>query len=174
MVHNWCLLWFLLELVLQVSTTSSAQLLQPCQRLEKLRYDIYAVQDAEQLAAAAACTGVALQATWHAAVILRSTITVATGTSLTMTAAPGASASVDGAGTVQLFTVRGNLTVIGLTLKNGYGDAVGAAIHGIDSSHVIVQNCMLTGHNTVQFGAAVASLNSTLTITNTTFTHNEG
>jgi hypothetical protein len=172
MARNGCNLCFLLLLLLGELCRAQQS---TCVRLRKLHYDVHTVQDAEELAAAAACADVSLQATWHTNVVLRSTITVAKGTSLTVTAAAGASASVDGAGTVQLFTVLGgNLTVIDLALKNGYGDANGAAINGLDSSHVIIQNCELTGHSTIQFGAAVACQNGTLTIERSRFTNNEG
>jgi hypothetical protein len=57
---------------------------QSCEELKWLNFDVRTVQDAVDLAAAAACNGKALTATWYGAQVLSDAITVGINTSLTI------------------------------------------------------------------------------------------
>jgi hypothetical protein len=166
-----CINWSAALLLL---VTVQAQ--QSCEDLNKLNFDVSTAKDAAELTAAAACSGNALTATWHGALVLADTITVGSNTSLAITATSGklfsAAATIDGNSTTRLFVVNGNLTITGITLQNGFSSIQGGAISASASAFVVLKNCRLTGHR-AQAGAAI-SINSrgTLQIDDSKFSLN--
>jgi hypothetical protein len=154
-----CLTWCLLLLL----TIAQAQ--QNCGGLKRLHFDVSTAQDAAELAAAAACSGKVLAATWSGALVLSEAITISSKTSLTITAFKrGAAAIIDGNSTTQLFIVNGNLTMTGITLQNSYANsqtAVGA-INALASAFVVLQNCTLIGRKALNGAAVVIDSKGTL------------
>jgi Right handed beta helix region len=168
LVHR-CIAWLAALLLL-----TAVQAQQKCEQLKKLHFDVITIQDAAELAAAAACSGNALTATWYGAKFLSETITVGSNTSLTITAASGKlfnAAAIDGNSTTQLFIVNGNLTITNLTLLNGFSSAQGGAITASASAYITLKNCKLTD-NTATNGAAVFINGGTLQIDDSSFSFN--
>jgi hypothetical protein len=162
-----CITWLAALLLLM---TVQAQ--QSCEQLKRLNFDVSTAQDVVKLAAAAACNGKTLTATWNGALVLSDTITVASNTSLAITAASGKLFSaVDGKSTTQLFVVNGNLSITGITLQNGFTKMQGGAINVLPSAFVVLKNCTLTGHK-AQGGAAIYNSEGTLQIDNSKFSLN--
>eukprot|EP00953_Heterococcus_sp_UTEX-ZZ885_P041482 21161-Heterococcus_DN1.PRE.4 len=143
-----------------------------CVQLKKRHFDISTVQDAAELTAAAACRGNSLTATWYGEVFLADTITVGNNTSLTITAASTAAATIDGNSTTQLFLVNGDLTIAGVTLQNGYTRAQGGAINAVASASITLKNCTLIKHRAL-YGAAISIFEGTLQIDGSSFSFND-
>jgi hypothetical protein len=97
-----------------------------CERAFATIFEVLNSADAAELSAAVACPDRNITATWQAAIVLQSTIIVAAGTTLTLRA-DAAEAIIDGAGQVQLFDIQGSLSLDGLVLQNGKGQANGGA-----------------------------------------------
>jgi hypothetical protein len=152
LVHR-CVIWLA---ALPMLITVQAQ--QSCKQLKRLSFDVSTAQDVAELAAAAACNGKALSATWNGALVLSDTITVGSNTSLTIKAATGkefsAAATIDGNSTTQLFVVNGNLSITGMSLQNGFAITQGGAINALASAFVVLKNCTLTRHR-APLGAAI-------------------
>eukprot|EP00953_Heterococcus_sp_UTEX-ZZ885_P041484 21162-Heterococcus_DN1.PRE.2 len=154
-----CLTWCLLLLLLAVQ----AQL--NCGGLKRLHFEVSTVQDAAELALAAARTGKVLTAIWYGALVLPEAFTVSSKTSLAITAIKsGKAAIIDGNSTTQLFIVNGNLTLTGITLQNGYANSQTAAgaINALASAFVVLQNCTLIGRKAVNGAAVVVDSKGTL------------
>jgi hypothetical protein len=169
MLVHWCAAWFT---ALRLLTTVKAQ--QNCDQLKVFHLDVLTMQDVAELAAAAACSGNTLTATWYGAKILSETITVGSNTSLTITAASGNifnAAAIDGNSTTQLFIVYGNLMITNMTLLNGFSSTQGGAITVVPSAFAALKCCTLTGHRAAE-GAAVFIDRGTLQIKDSTFSSN--
>jgi hypothetical protein len=94
-------------------------------------FNVSSTTEAAVLAKAAACPNALIRAFWQGKVQLRKTIRVGRGSSLTVSGEDTESAIIDGGGKLQLFDVgpRGNLTLIDMTLTNGFADtANGGAV----------------------------------------------
>jgi hypothetical protein len=171
MLMHRCIIWLVALFML---FTVQAQ--QSCEQLKKRHFNVSTVQDIAELAAAAACSGKALTATWHGALALSETITVGSTTSLAITAATGnqfsAAATIDGNSTTQLFVVNGNLTLTSMTLQNGLSSTQGGAINAVTSAFVVLQNCTLTGHRAAEGAAIFINSGGTLQIDDSSFSYN--
>jgi hypothetical protein len=144
-----------------------------CERAFAATFEVLNSDDAAELSAAAACPDRNITATWQAAIVLQSTIKVAEGTTLTMTAGRRAGAIIDGNKTVQLFDVQGTLKLKGFTLQNGVaadgGD--GGAIVAGEASRVIVENCVYMQHTAANGGCIYSE--GAVGIANSVFKSNE-
>eukprot|EP00953_Heterococcus_sp_UTEX-ZZ885_P003628 2472-Heterococcus_DN1.PRE.1 len=127
-------------------------------------------KDAAKLAKAALCDNAIIKAVWQGNVQLAETIVVGNGTSLTVTGASAQKAIIDGGNAVQLFNVWGALTIMNLTLINGYTVDFGGAIYNRVNTRVAIGGSVFTGHQ-ASYGGAICS-DSKLTISNSAFSNN--
>jgi predicted outer membrane repeat protein len=130
-------------------------------------------QDAVKLAEAALCDNAHVSATWQGNVQLAKTIVVGNGTSLTVRAAATAkTAIIDGGNKVQLFDVWGALTVINMTLTNGFTVDFGGAIYSRADAAVNGTGSVFSGHQARFGGAILLNHNSLLHISGCEFSNN--
>jgi predicted outer membrane repeat protein len=129
-------------------------------------------KDAAKLAAAALCETAIIRAVWQGNVQLAETIVVGNGTSLTVTGASDATAVIDGGSRVQLFDVSGQLTLVNVTLVNGYAADSGGAIYSRANTKLTISGCVFSGHQARYGGAVLSEINSSLYITDSQFSNN--
>jgi predicted outer membrane repeat protein len=125
--------------------------------------------DALQLGNLTACPDQLLDVQWAGAVTLLSTIVVGAGTVLSITSST-ADAAIDGTDTVGLFDVTGELTLSGLSLRNGYQQAGGAVLCQVGCS-LNISTCVFSKNSAV-YGAAIYTYSNRMDISDSTFEQN--
>jgi predicted outer membrane repeat protein len=125
--------------------------------------------DALQLGNMTACPDQLLDVQWAGAVTLLSTIVVGAGTVLSITGTT-ADAAIDGTNTVGLFDVTGELTLSGVTLRNGYQQAGGAVLCQVGCS-LSISTCVFS-KNSATYGAAIYTYSNRIYIFDSTFEQN--
>lgn len=107
-----------------------------------------------EVAEAVNCNGGTFEVDWVGNVRIETTISIPSGTSVTVIGSE--EAAVDGGHALQLFEVTGGtLSLATLELRNGNGTS-GAAVSAKDNSTLILDNCEVTGNNATTNGGAIA------------------
>jgi predicted outer membrane repeat protein len=128
---------------------------------------------AKQLAAAFDCPKAAFSAVWQGSVTLTESFVVGNGTSLIVRGTATDKAIINGNGTVQLFIVRGELSLSNITLTNGSAADFGGAILTGPSAKLNIADSVFSNNNAAKSGGAIAVGNDTTTvITGCTFDMN--
>jgi predicted outer membrane repeat protein len=129
-------------------------------------------EDVAKLTTAALCDNANISAIWRGIIQLQDTIVVGNGTSLTITGASVESAVINGAKKIQLFDVWGALTIVNMTLLDGYAEDSGGAVLNRNSTTLSVIDSIFSGHQ-ARYGAAVyAGKDATVSIEDTQFRFN--
>jgi predicted outer membrane repeat protein len=147
----------LLCLLLYLCGNGSAQLqrLPDCRSISREPIDVFNTADTASLVQIARCEGAVINAIWHGTVIIEETITVGPATTLSITAAPGSAAVLDGDGFIQLFVVSGTLKLADVTLQNGYNDeGLGGAVYVEPNARLTAKKCTFS-QNSARFGSAI-------------------
>jgi hypothetical protein len=91
-------------------------------------FKVSSAQDAAKLTTAALCNNANITAVWKGKIQLAETIVVGNGTSLIVSGVFVEAAMIDGSNKIQLFDVWGQLTLVNVTLTNGFDQNSGGAI----------------------------------------------
>jgi predicted outer membrane repeat protein len=163
-------------------------------------FRVTSATEAAALAKAAACANATISAIWQSKVQLLKRIRVGRGTSVVITGENVDSAIIDGGGRMQLLDVRGVLTLINMTLSNGFSDeenggavSIGSfgslsVIGSVFSNNVVIGKATAVATSTSNFvddgdaedaltitgrgGAVYGDVNSKISISNSTFINN--
>jgi predicted outer membrane repeat protein len=163
---------------------------QPCLK-NPPAFTVTCANEAAALAKAAACANAVISAIWQGKVQLVKSIVVGKGTSLTITGRNAEAAIIDGGGKAQLFDVYGMLTLVNVTVTNGFADednggavsvrslATLTTMGSVFSNNVVIDHLKISSSsNAKDFtlegrgGAVYGDVNSTMTVSNSTFINN--
>jgi predicted outer membrane repeat protein len=161
----------LLLLVLWAALNATCAQAQLCSALP-VTMTVASAKDAAKLAEAPLYDNAIITAVWQGNIQLAETIVVANGTSLTVTGTSAVTAVIDGGYTVQLFDVWGQLTVVNMTLVNGFTVDFGGAIYSRAKTQVMISGSGFGWHQASYGGAIYSGMNSKMTISDSVFINN--
>jgi predicted outer membrane repeat protein len=158
--------------VLWAAVIASGAEVQRCST-DPVTLNVATQKDAATLIEAAKCIGANITAVWQGSIAIGALIVVGSNTTLIVQAAAQGSATIDGSGTVQLFYVKGGLTLINMNLLNGFAPNSGAAIFAESDSTVTLRSCTISGNRAaINGGGLYANWNSSIAIYDSVFNNN--